>query len=106
MIIATQTESKLYSYSRLYVGNSRTEVIYLGYPLELTKKEYFILYTLLENVSKPLSAKELIKITNTTMTKKNVVYHVSSINRKAKKIGKRKIIHNRSKIGYFLNEEM
>ena len=66
MIIATQTESKLYSYSRLYVGNSRTEVIYLGYPLELTKK----------------------------------------VKRKAKKIGKRKIIHNRSKIGYFLNEEM
>ncbi len=106
MIITTPTESKLYSYSRLYVGNSRAEVLYLGYPLDLTKKEYLILYTLLENAPKHLSAKELIAITDTSMTEKNVVYHVSSINRKAKSIGKRKIIQNRSKKGYFLNEEM
>ena len=106
MFISTSIDSTLYPFSKLYIGNNIDEVVYLGYPLNLTKKEYLILLALVENYPKTLNSNDLIDLIDKSMSSHNVSYHISSINKKAKIIGNRKLIKNKSKIGYFLNEEM
>lgn len=94
------------SYCHLYIGENKDRVVYLNYRLELTRTEYKILRLLAESVGTPLSADRIALLLGRSSNAKNIVYHISSINRKARSIGGRTLIKNSAKIGYFLNEEM
>ena len=90
-------------HNSLYVAENENQVVLLGYELCLTKTEYKILKTLVQNTSAPLSAEQISSIANLELTKENVAFHVSSINKKAKCIYSRALIKNITKNGYFLN---
>ena len=82
------------------------DVIFLGYKLVLTKTEYGILKELIESAGTPLSTEEISSKINIELSKENIRFHISSINKKAKIISNRKLIKNFAKNGYFLSEEM
>ena len=93
-------------YKHLYLLPEEEAFIYLGYRLKLTKSEYKILYALIQSPKKPISAEQIALQCELEYNKENVVYHISSINSKAKAIGNRVLIKNIAKKGYFLNEKM
>ncbi len=94
------------SYKQLIVFLNERKAVLLGYNLHLTKTEHVILKILIQEVQKPLSPELIIEKSCLDLNKENVVFHISSINRKAKIISNRILIKNFSKNGYFLNEEM
>ena len=81
-------------------------VVFLGYKLALTKMEYSILKTLIENANTALLPEEICAKIGIELSKENISFHVSNINKKAKTISNRKLIKKLAKNGYFLNEEM
>ena len=98
----TMIKSNYIKYNHLYIAEDENEVILLGYKLELTKTEYQIIKILIKNGNSPVSAEQISIETGMDLSKENVAFHISSINRKAKFIGNRILIKNISKIGYFL----
>ena len=90
-------------HNHLYIAENEKQVILLGYKLELTKTEYMILKALAQSKDSTLSAEQISSISGLELTKENVAYHISSINKKAKCIYSRALIKNIAKIGYFLN---
>ena len=96
----TMIKSNYVKCNHLYVAEN--DIIYLGYKLELTKTEYQIIEVLIKSGSSPISAEQISIETGLDLSKENVAFHISSINRKAKFIGNRILIKNISKIGYFL----
>ncbi len=97
------TEQKYIGYKNLYIAENENDVILLGYRFELTKTEYHILKVLVKRVNSPISAEEIAIELGMDLSKKNVAFHISSINRKAKSITNRILIKNIAKIGYFLS---
>lgn len=93
-------------YKHLYLLIEEEVFIYLGYRLKLTKSEYKILQVLIKKPKKPISAEQIALLSELDCSKENIVYHISSINSKAKVIGNRILIKNIAKNGYFLNEKM
>ena len=89
-----------------HVSIEENDVIFLGYKLVLTKTEYGILKELIESAGTPLSTEEISSKINIELSKENIRFHISSINKKAKIISNRKLIKNFAKNGYFLSEEM
>ena len=94
---------KYITYEYLSIAKNENLVIFLGYRLTLTKTEYLILKTLVSQAPSPLSAENIAGQTELELSKENIAFHVSSINRKAKIISGRILIKNITKIGYFLN---
>ena len=94
------------SYKQLIIYLDQKKSVLLGYDFSLTKTEYTILKILIQEPQKPLSPELIIEKSCLDLNKENVVFHISSINRKAKIITNRILIKNFSKNGYFLNEEM
>ena len=99
-------KSNYIKYNQLYIAEDENQVILLGYKLELTKTEYQIIKILIKNGNSPVSAEQFSIETGMDLSKENVAFHISSINRMAKFIGKRMLIKNITKIGYFLNDKM
>ena len=97
---------KYITYKHLYISGNENHVIFLGYELSLTKTEYLVLKTLVKSNNSPISAEQIASQTELELSKENVSFHISSINRKAKLISNRILVKNIAKIGYFLNEEM
>ena len=94
------------SFKHLHVSENSRDALYLGYRINLTKTEHAILYALVTNLDKPLSDKDFCSISGLELTNKKIAYHVFQINSVAKTIGNRKLIKNKAKFGYFLNEKM
>lgn len=91
---------------KLWVGDNRKSIVYLGYPLKLTEYEYLVLKALWDNRGQVLSPERISEITGGKVEHIYVTYHVFGINRKSREIGDRSIVKNIAKNGYFLNEEM
>ena len=93
-------------HNHLYLNINRNEAIFLGYNLNTTKTEYAILRALMENTKFPISAEQISTLSSLEMSKENIRFHISNINKKAKITENRTLIKNIAKNGYFLNEEM
>ena len=100
------TSSNYVSYKHLHLDLNSRKAILLGYELPLTKTEYKVLGALIQSPKKPLKAEQIIEFSSLEISDKNLVYHISCINKKAKSISNRILIKNLAKNGYFLNEEM
>ena len=98
------TITKTLNYKHIIIEENN--VILLGYRIVFTKTEHSILKALVESAGTPLSAKEICDKIVVKLSKENVSFHVSNINKKAKIISNRNLIKNIAKNGYFLNEEM
>ena len=94
------------NYKHLYIDDSEKKVILLGYKFDVTKTEYLVLFHLVSQNNKPISAPSLSALSGVDFSKEKLTRTVFNINRKAYPITKRKLIKNMIKIGYFLNEEM
>ena len=90
----------------LYVSKEENSVILLGYKLNLTKTEYLIIKALAQDSSSPLSAQQIASLTELEISKENIAFHISNINKKAKCISNRLLIKNITKLGYFLYDKM
>ena len=97
---------KYLNYKYLCLSPENEIVIYLGYPLKLTKIEFNILKAIMKNPQKPIFIEQISDFGALDYNKENVVYHISKINSKSKVIGNRILIKNIAKKGYFLNEKM
>ena len=91
----------------LIIDREAESVVYLGYPLRLTKREFAVLKIIVDckdgissqDILAELSPKRDIK-------RGNVAVQVFNINKKAKMIGGRSIIVERRADGYMLTEEL
>lgn len=99
-------ETENYSYKQLTVGSSRNNVFYLGYPLALTNSEFAILRLLAKFQGNNLTAEIIADYCALSGSTKSVSLHIFNINSKAKQIGRRTLIKNNQKSGYFLNKQM
>lgn len=82
-------------------------VIYLGYPLKLTKREFTVLKIIVDNKDGISSQDLLIAISpNKNIGIGNIAVQVFNINKKAKKIGGRNIIIERRTGGYMLTQDI
>lgn len=105
-ILTAAKESSAYSYKHLYVGNTKSDVFYLGYPLSLTDTEFAILRILTVSCGNTLSPKEISNYCALSGSEKSITLHIHNINRKARDIGGRNLVKNNKNEGYFLNDEM
>ena len=92
------------SYKQIIIDEDK--VIFLGYQLILTKTEYSILKALIDSADTPLLPDEICAKIGIELSNKNISFHISNINKKAKIISNRKLVKKFAKNGYFLNEEM
>ena len=79
------------------------EIRLLGFPLKLTPSERKLLVAIAEHG--PLSIEELVPLLNVGVSRGNVAVHINAINRKAERIGARKLIvfrENAYKINPFM----
>ena len=102
----TSSEQIYIHRKQVYVNKNENQAIYFGYELTLTKTEYLILKAIADSSNSPLSAEQISAQTGIELSKENVAFHISSINKKAKIISNRTLIKNIAKIGYFLGEEI
>lgn len=97
------------SFGHLYLGENRHQASLLKFPLKLTKSEYKIISLLCQNPNNSFDADMILNMCflNSELKKKGNVYsHIFSINRKAIKIGNRRLIINKKGVGYSLNPNM
>ena len=89
----------------LQIDKENDSVIYLGYPLKLTRRELKVL-NLIADSEGGISSQELLAALSTkkSIGIGNVAVQVFNINQKAKKIGGRSIIVERRTEGYMLAE--
>lgn len=95
-----------YSYKQLYVGSTKNDVFYLGYPLSLTDTEFAIVRILALLCGNTLNPSQLSEYCSLSGDKKSIALHIHNINRKARTIGGRNLVKNHKNQGYFLNDEM
>ena len=105
-ILTAAKESSTYSYRHLYVGSTKSNVFYLGYPLSLTDTEFAILRILTLCCGNTLSPTEILHRCALSSSVRSVSLHIHNINRKAREIGGRNLVKNHKNKGYFLNDEM
>ena len=91
----------------LLIDKEAETVIYLGYPLKLTKREFAVLKFIADH-KEGISSQELL----TAISPKknigigNIAVQVFNVNKKAKKIGGRNIITERRADGYMLTPNL
>ncbi len=89
------------------IDRETATVIYLGYPMKLTKREFTVLNLIIDH-EEGISSQELL----TAISPKknigigNIAVQVFNINKKAKKIGGRNIIIERRADGYMLTPNL
>ena len=105
-ILKADNELAAYSYRHLYVGSTKSNVFYLGYPLSLTDTEFAILRILTISCGNTLSPTEISNYCALSGSEKSITLHIHNINRKARDIGGRNLVKNTKNEGYFLNDEM
>ena len=108
-LITSLGYSLKYSFKHLKLGDDRASCLFLGYPIKLTETEYRILLYMCSCDRKVISAEEILAYCfaeSYRMSITNVRSHISSINRKAKSLGGRKLILSVREKGYMLNEYM
>ena len=91
------------SFGALKTFEQRKDTTLLGYPLSLSKKDYFIVKLLVLAKENAIHQKDLSNIIG--MTENCLSVHVSNINAKAKQITDRKLIIHTNE-GYKLNPYM
>ncbi|MBR4032179.1 MAG: hypothetical protein IKJ07_05530 [Clostridia bacterium] len=91
----------------LIIDKESETVIYLGYPLKLTKREFAILNLIIDH-KEGISSQELLASIspNKNIGIGNIAVQVFNINKKAKKIGGRNIIIERRADGYMLAQNL
>ena len=95
----------VYGYKYLSVDDEAQEVYYLGYPLDLTKRELLILCAILKKEA-GIEKNEFCDIVASRRgSEKTLKTHICNINKKAEEIGGRKLILNEGG-RYRLNEFM
>ncbi|MBE6531367.1 MAG: hypothetical protein E7679_04685 [Ruminococcaceae bacterium] len=94
---------KRLKHGNIIIDESTDTVRFLGYPIELTPKEYDILKTVIEQGH--ISTERLCELCGISGTKNNVAVHICKINEKAEDIGGRKLILYKD-LGYYINEFM
>lgn len=93
----------------LELGKDRKNCFYLGLPIGFTSAEYRILKFLCMNDGKIIAANYILHhcfADSYRMNESNVRVHISSINKKARAVGGRKLILCEREKGYKLNEFM
>ena len=97
-----------YIISLLSFDREKGEIVYLGYPLELTKKELAIFFAIVDSGKKGITASCLAeKIGSKNPQNENsIAVHVHNINSKAQKIGNRNIILEKRRVGYLLTDKL
>lgn len=91
----------------LIIDRENEAVVYLGYPLKLTKREFTVLNLIIDH-KEGISSQELL----TAISPKenigigNIAVQVFNINKKARKIGGRNIIIERRADGYMLTPNL
>ena len=93
-------------FKRILIDNDNSRIYYLGYRLPLTKSEFNILKAILQSSSKAVSQEEIASLCEFRCNPDSIKFHIHNINKKAFSVGKRVLISNKTKIGYFLNKEM
>ena len=94
------------TFRKIFIDYDNCAIYYLGYRLHLTKSEFSVLKVIIENDPRTHTASDISNLCERNITPKSVLFHVHNINKKAFSIGKRVLISNKIKIGYFLNKEM
>ncbi|MBE6684760.1 MAG: hypothetical protein E7592_03830 [Ruminococcaceae bacterium] len=91
----------------LLIDKATETVIYLGYPLKLTKRE-FAVFNLIADHKDGISSRELLSAIspNKDIGLGNVSVQVFNINKKAKKIGGRNVIVECRPDGYMLTKDL
>jgi len=91
----------------LLIDKESETVIYLGYPLKLTKREFAILNLIIDHKEGIFSQELLAFISpKKNIGIGNIAVQVFNINKKAKKIGGRNIIIERRADGYMLAQNL
>lgn len=80
-------------------------LLLLGCPLELTPCERSILDALIESYPSPLSPGEICRRCP-ALSPGSLPVHINAINRKASRIGGRRLINARRGVGYLINKYM
>ncbi|MBQ7173325.1 MAG: winged helix-turn-helix domain-containing protein [Clostridia bacterium] len=88
----------------LYVGNDRSDVLYKGYRLPLSQKEYELLRILFYRAPNWTSADDLMELLYPDGSRKisTLFAHISHINKKVKACGEPPLILCRKGLGYRL----
>ena len=93
----------------LHIDRAAEEVIYLGYRLKLSKREFMILARIADKSDEVLGTRELYEdlfAGEKEMILKNITVHIFNINRKAREIGGRTLIEYSRSGGYKISETL
>lgn len=92
-LLAADGDCRRFSYGNLLYADAE-ETLLLGYPLELTPDERAILSYLVRHREREINVRELrlYCLGSDTLSRSNVIQHISSINKKAAEICGRKMI--------------
>lgn len=90
----------------LYNDKKKARIIYLGYDVKLSKKEYKIYCCIEENSDNYISAEKIIDICypDKKPQKGNIVTHICHINEKAERISQRPLIVSKYGVGYKITD--
>ena len=101
-----EKEEDTVKYLHLFVGATRREVFYLGYPLDLTEKEFSIVRILALSGGNTLNPDQIAISCSLSGGARGVAIDIHNVNCKARAIGGRNLVKNHKNQGYFLNDEM
>ena len=93
----------------LHIDRDGGKVFYLGYHLELSKREFTILARIAEKSDEVLGTRELYEelfAGEKEMILKNITVHIFNINRKAREIGGRTLIEFSRAGGYKISDTL
>lgn len=93
----------------LHIDRAAGEVIYLGYRLKLSKREFMILARIADKSDEVLGTRELYEdlfAGEKEMILKNITVHIFNINRKAREIGGRTLIEFSRSDGYKISDAL
>ena len=93
----------------LHIDRDAGKVFYLGYQLELSKREFTILARIAEKSDEVLGTRELYEelfAGEKEMILKNITVHIFNINRKAREIGGRTLIEFSRAGGYKISDTL
>ena len=87
------------------LDTAQKEAIYLGYALPLTKSEYEVFKVIFECEAYADANQICMKASDKlSLSPSCIAVHVFSINRKAVRLGGKKIVGYKKKYGYFVKE--
>lgn len=93
----------------LHINRDAGEVIYLGYQLKLSKREFMILARIVEKSDEVLDTRKLhaeLFSNEKDLILKNITVHICNINRKARGIGGRTLIEYSNSDGYKISDTL